>query len=110
MVSLKAMLPEAALDRFEADTAELPAVTEDELCCARRTVDHAYVAYLERQVSEATKAAESARAAALAAGSNNAELARRLESLEAQLRRLEERNQRLAERLEKLGEKEILGQ
>lgn len=103
-------------DKSEAETAELPALTEAELAAAKRTrpnaspaqpcTDPSYVTYLERQVTalntmlDGQKAAtESARAVILAVGTHNAELTDEVAVLSAENRRLESLRSEALERL-----------
>lgn len=101
------------MDRFEAETAEIPALTDEDLRISRMTrktpvlghtlvttttmpcTDPAYVGYLERQLVAAHEAlqiaraeAESARAAALAAGAHNADLVEQVRKLAEELAEL----------------------
>ncbi len=94
-----------ASDRFEAETTELPALSEDDVeeARARRRitpagfipvqpseppcVDPAYVRYLERELAAAQAAADSARSVFAAVGAHNADLTERLRESEG--RRME---------------------
>jgi hypothetical protein len=94
-----------AEERFEAETQEIPAVTDEELEQLRRRkqqsteaacTDPAYVAFLERQLAEATaaiatatSAAESARAVFHAVGAHNAELTEQVRELTEMVIRLQ---------------------
>lgn len=94
-------------DKSEAETAELPALTEAELTVSKRNspdgpccTDPAYVRYLERQVMSLNASLDSARAVFMAVGAHNAELTDDVAVLSAENRRLESlRSEALADLL-----------
>ncbi len=93
-------------ERFEAETQEIPAVTEEELEQLRRRregskagpcTDAAYVAFLERQLAAANaataianSATESAQAVFHAVGAHNAELTEQVRVLTEAVMRLQD--------------------
>ncbi len=103
-------------DRFEAETTELPALSDEDVEQARKRrkvtpagfipavnrtgcTDPAYVAYLERELASAHASAESARAVFHVVGAHNAALTNQVESLALQLAESEAHRSELMERL-----------